>query len=270
MRTLEPIDLDTVSFIKNVISNKRININSFNIALRNKEKLLDEYDEAFFENDIERFININQNDVDSLAFASLYSYKAKAFKNLRNQVLTSKGRFNPLCPICGLSEAKTLDHFLPKVPFPEFSIHPRNLIPLCSICNSKKSDAWHTNGKRQFWNAYLNDLPISQFLFCDIVMDMGMPKGQYHIQQGGLSNETFRIISHTFNKLELCNRYTEYADEWIERLKQSVRPLINLMKNNEIISYIIDADNSKDMNDPQRILDNAMVNDMQGLTWLLS
>lgn len=40
------------------------------------------------------------------------------------------------CPICGSPSIGTLDHYLPKEDFPEFSILPSNLLPACSLCNS--------------------------------------------------------------------------------------------------------------------------------------
>lgn len=40
------------------------------------------------------------------------------------------------CPMCGSPVTGTLDHYLPREHFPEFSIFSRNLVPACSACNS--------------------------------------------------------------------------------------------------------------------------------------
>lgn len=40
------------------------------------------------------------------------------------------------CAICGSHHNGTLDHYLPKQDYPEFSIMPSNVVPACSICNS--------------------------------------------------------------------------------------------------------------------------------------
>ncbi len=40
------------------------------------------------------------------------------------------------CPMCGSPMTGTLDHYLPKEEYPEFSIYSRNLVPACSACNS--------------------------------------------------------------------------------------------------------------------------------------
>lgn len=40
------------------------------------------------------------------------------------------------CPVCGSPCTGTLDHYLPKEDYPEFSILASNLVPACAICNS--------------------------------------------------------------------------------------------------------------------------------------
>src|ERR1700749_3640928 len=45
------------------------------------------------------------------------------------------------CPLCAHREVKTLDHFLPKAPYPVLSVVPLNLIPSCTDCNKGKQTA---------------------------------------------------------------------------------------------------------------------------------
>src|SRR5262249_53874444 len=42
------------------------------------------------------------------------------------------------CPMCGSPVTGTLDHYLPRKVFPEFSVMAANLIPACTHCNSGK------------------------------------------------------------------------------------------------------------------------------------
>lgn len=42
------------------------------------------------------------------------------------------------CPMCGGLGGRTLEHYLPKTPYPEFSIFSHNLFPSCGSCNSKR------------------------------------------------------------------------------------------------------------------------------------
>ena len=47
-----------------------------------------------------------------------------------------KARLLVCCAMCGSHHNGTLDHYLPKDQWPEFSILLRNLVPACSLCNS--------------------------------------------------------------------------------------------------------------------------------------
>jgi hypothetical protein len=40
------------------------------------------------------------------------------------------------CPMCGSPTTGTLDHYLPRDQYPEFSVLPCNLVPACGLCNS--------------------------------------------------------------------------------------------------------------------------------------
>lgn len=40
------------------------------------------------------------------------------------------------CPMCGSPTTGTLDHYLPRDQYPDFSVLPCNLVPACGVCNS--------------------------------------------------------------------------------------------------------------------------------------
>lgn len=46
------------------------------------------------------------------------------------------------CPVCGRDALGTLDHYLPKANFSEFSFFSQNLVPACDRCNNKRSNAF--------------------------------------------------------------------------------------------------------------------------------
>ena len=57
--------------------------------------------------------------------------QSQRIKAIRNISLAS-------CPMCGSPVTGTLDHYLPRENFPEFSVMAANLIPACTHCNSGK------------------------------------------------------------------------------------------------------------------------------------
>lgn len=62
------------------------------------------------------------------------------------------------CPVCGSSSQGSLDHYLPKDEFGEFSIMRANLIPACSHCNSdEKGTVYKGAGLARLFHPYYDD-----------------------------------------------------------------------------------------------------------------
>lgn len=64
------------------------------------------------------------------------------------------------CPMCGSHHPGTLDHYLPRESFPEFSILPCNLVPACPHCNSgvKKGRYKGASVPERFLHPYFDTL----------------------------------------------------------------------------------------------------------------
>src|SRR5690606_10227146 len=45
------------------------------------------------------------------------------------------------CPVCGRSAVGTIDHYLPKSLYQEFSFFSCNLVPACDRCNNKRGNS---------------------------------------------------------------------------------------------------------------------------------
>lgn len=75
------------------------------------------------------------------------------------------------CPACGEDGyPRTLDHYLPKEKFPEFSILSRNLAPMCDICQGAKlAKTLTTNQEKIFLHPYYDRLVNVQVFKADII-----------------------------------------------------------------------------------------------------
>lgn len=61
------------------------------------------------------------------------------------------------CPYCaGIGTARTLDHYLPKSKFPQFSVHPQNLVPACRDCNTDSGAGFPLSTELQPIHPYLD------------------------------------------------------------------------------------------------------------------
>jgi 5-methylcytosine-specific restriction endonuclease McrA len=69
------------------------------------------------------------------------------------------------CPMCGAETHKTIEHFLPRKPWSEFSILSLNLVPSCGNCNSKRSNhASSPTAKHRLFHPYFDVNVLSQRL----------------------------------------------------------------------------------------------------------
>ncbi len=74
-----------------------------------------------------------------------------------------------VCPSCGEDgRPRTLDHYLPKDIYPEFSIVLLNLIPMCDWCQGEKLAEYITSdGRKRYIHPYFDDVdrPIISITF---------------------------------------------------------------------------------------------------------
>lgn len=70
------------------------------------------------------------------------------------------------CPVCGRPALGTLDHYLPKATYSEFSFFSKNLIPACDRCNNNRGETLKGTAPEHrpihpYYDAFLADRVIS-------------------------------------------------------------------------------------------------------------
>ncbi len=114
------------------------------------------------------------------------------------------------CPYCMLSEPGTYDHYLGKGQFPEYSVLPKNLVPCCSRCNSRKGEIFLAqNGKRGFISFYFDKLPHDPFFVVELDIDGDVPYIKKMCTKSIAGNSIDEIIKTHFEKLKLFERYKQ-------------------------------------------------------------
>jgi len=132
------------------------------------------------------------------------------------------------CPYCGHFPCDTLDHYLPKSVFAEFSIKANNLIPCCSKCNRLKSDTW-SDEYDVFINPYFHGSIASvKFVKCELDLSDGNGieitfslSNMEHIE----SNKRQTVLNH-FEKLDLLNRHRDHSRQVIGEYLENVKYLV--------------------------------------------
>jgi len=114
------------------------------------------------------------------------------------------------CPFCGISESSTLDHYLPKEQYPEFSVFPKNLVPSCADCNTRKRDRILDEGTnvRMFLHPCYDVIPDTEFLTVHARMEADALILSYRLTRpAGMALRTFLHLRSHFNQLNLADRY---------------------------------------------------------------
>ncbi len=103
-------------------------------------------------------------DLQKEALRHAFTVETQPMTTLRGDLL--KRIIVARCPFCGISESSTLDHYLPKEQYPEFAVFPKNLVPSCAVCNTRKRDRIIDEGTdvRMFLHPCFDTIPDIEFL----------------------------------------------------------------------------------------------------------
>jgi len=227
MRNLEVYSEDSFTFYKDSVKRKRNPKDD--LFYKDRLALLESYvqtryqlyDEKFSNDLLPEILEHDYSNEEENDLLSLYSFKAKMLGDLRIKLTTTKNnRISNDCQNCTIGEVSSFDHYLPKDLYPEFAIHPKNLVPSCSICNSYKGKKWQNAGRRMFVSPYLDIFPNKQFLFVEIKATKTEIEIDFLIDnRNNLSLDLFEIIESHYTKLYLCRRFAENCERVITEIK---------------------------------------------------
>ena len=152
-----------------------------------------------------------------------YDGSTQPLRDLKNAIVAAQPkRLLKYCPMCGTTLPSTFDHYLPAAKFPEFAVHPLNLVPCCSRCNSTKDDDWLSAiGQRQYLHAYSDELPDCQFVTVSLYEQDGLSGvGATFslVEPEGVPASTWQLISSHFVRLHLLDRYDEQGNDEIAEI----------------------------------------------------
>nr|WP_326188467.1 hypothetical protein [Exiguobacterium indicum] len=229
MRKLNPPTLDSEKVYENIKDRSK---------KKEKKKILGDRQEYVFERytyyeTIKMSLeNITQSEIldeEKSAFLSCYSRNKDGY--LEGRVVTEIIENQSLehrehCPYCGLDKPRTIDHYLPKDIFPEFSIFPLNLIPCCNYCNQKKGEVWLNGENRKFLNFYTDEIPQDvQFLFVELEYEDEQlaPSITFKVEnRNSIDPNLFDLISSHYENLDLPNQISERSEQKISLIHKKI------------------------------------------------
>lgn len=165
-----------------------------------------DYEDAVPE--VGELVTAGLTDPQKEAMRHAYTVETQPMTRLRGDLL--KRIIVARCPFCGISESSTLDHYLPKEQYPEFSIFPKNLVPSCAVCNTRKKDRILEEGTdvRMFLHPCFDTIPDLEFLTVRTRMEADALVLSYRLTRPeGMAARTFRHLGSHFDELNLADRY---------------------------------------------------------------
>ncbi|MBT9100465.1 hypothetical protein KFZ76_22460 [Methylovulum psychrotolerans] len=148
------------------------------------------------------------------SFLNLYNNPHKdsaqriILENLRSRTLQ-------LCPACGeAGTPNTLDHYLPKESYPEFSITAANLSPMCDICQGeKKAKTVNDTNERLFLHPYFDAFTDKQVVALKLGRPFKAPTTITLIPHPRLNSAQSSLILRHIEQLNIERRYHRFFRE---------------------------------------------------------
>lgn len=122
------------------------------------------------------------------------------------------------CPYCNFMEQWEHDHYLPRDKFPEFTLYPNNLIPICKHCNGRKLAKIKKNNVRMFNHLFTELQGVTGFLKVDVEYAPKLTVQYSLTQPAALNNQQFEVLQLHFDELLLADRYTRSASNILARI----------------------------------------------------
>jgi hypothetical protein len=228
MKNLKPFDGNILDYYNNLISEKQSKDakSKFAALSYSMELNFNNYGIHFFCDDLQSLIPDMAAKSEKKVLTELYNYRSASIRQLKVDIAKLQPQtYRYTCQHCTLTGIESFDHFVPKDEFPEFSIHPLNLIPSCIKCNQHKGKYWRLDGKRTALNLYIDKLPEQQYLFVEIIKDEFDELDFNFILQnrGGIETGLFHKLEDHFKTRNLFIRMREKSIPVITELTNTVR-----------------------------------------------
>ncbi len=190
-------------------------------------------------------------DLTKSDLTSLYTnYFVGAKGSARREYDQIKASANGKCPFCGgIGHVSTIDHYLPKAYFPQYSILPSNLVPCCRDCNTGKHGKFTTRRDQQPLHPYLDKPQYFNHKWTAAIVIRTEPiviSFSANPPSDWPPEDQRRVESH-FADYDLASRYGTEAATEISMLLDQRRSSLHQSSADAFRSYLLDVANSNSM-----------------------
>ncbi len=211
MRHVPPPDVDDESVFDAIVTAKR-GANKTRLSAVRTRVLSAYADYLAAAPDVQALPGLVATSMQKAALRHAYEGETVPMKALRT---TLKARVSVvMCLFCGISEAGTLDHYLPKEDHPQFSVFSLNLVPACGGCNTLKRRLVvdEATAVRLFFHPYYDPVPDETIMTLSITLRPDALALIYGVARPpGMNASTYSRLRSHFRLLNLANRYTRMS-----------------------------------------------------------
>lgn len=252
MKNLNYYNEECFTVYKEAVNNKNdIEKKKILISVENKiEQQYRVYSDKFQNKKIFEMISESFSDSEKETLIDLYQYKSSIVKKIKNKILDAQIRtINATCQYCTLNSINSLDHFIPKSYFPEFSVNPLNLFPCCQQCNTKKSNLSFNRGESLFLNLYLDELPEKEYLKAEFDFRDEIPLVTFFLHNpNNIEANLYKTICNHYEKLNLLERMREKSNEIVTEIICSLKTIYLLNNDTKVLKSFINAEEKENKN----------------------
>lgn len=132
-----------------------------------------------------------------------------------------------ICPLCGHGNVSTLDHYLPKESYADFTILPSNLVPACSDCNRAKHRFFPAHAAEQLLHPYFDRLPEGVWLRATVAYETNTPILAFKADPpaGWNADLGARVVAH-FDRLNLATLYSIHGTREVPMIRSRLQKLL--------------------------------------------
>tara|TARA_B100000676_G_C18077513_1_gene848703 strand:+ start:1029 stop:1889 length:861 start_codon:yes stop_codon:yes gene_type:complete len=173
-----------------------------------------------------------------------------------------------VCPSCGEpGRPRTLDHYLPKDKFPEFSVLLLNLTPMCDWCQGEKLAEYVTNdGQKRYIHPYFDD--VDRVLFSiSFTAPFSTPAIDVAVSEE-IPEELSLLVRHHLEGVDFLTRFKEYfRTRYISVLRTAKRVRENeSISLRDFLNVSLENEEAKSINSWDAVLYRSILenNDLMG------
>ena len=127
------------------------------------------------------------------------------------------------CCFCSYDDPTELDHFLPISKFPQFAIHPNNLVPVCHRCNKNKWTYVPVSADENLIHPFFESYEDEEWLHVEVIFMGNTPIAKYYIQCDEMDRSVIDRMTNHFEEIELFERYSSQASRELSGVNKRLR-----------------------------------------------